>query len=94
MKNVSKSYFESQGVLRILRLPFVRSVIFSLLVLLLLFFDQLNVGLFFLLGALYSLIELFFSKKRFDLKTGINFIDIGWLFIVLITMILVVIKLV
>ncbi|KKE78617.1 hypothetical protein DTX80_18025 [Bacilli bacterium] len=75
----------------ILRLPFVRTLIFCILVLILLFTNQLNVLAFFLLGGLYSLIESIASKREFDIKTGNKFIDFGWYSFLLVTILLVII---
>lgn len=77
--------------MNILRLPFVRTIIFCILILTLLFINQLNVLLFFLLGGLYALTESIMSKKGGDINTGNKFIDFGWIFFLLITMFLVLI---
>ncbi|WP_101933002.1 hypothetical protein [Virgibacillus dokdonensis] len=75
-----------------LRLPFVRTLIFCVLVLVLLFTNKLTVLNFFVLGSLYSFIESLMSKKELDVEAESKWIDIGWLFNLLTTMILVIIK--
>jgi len=75
----------------VLRLPFVRTLIFCILVLILLFINLLNILAFFLLGGFYSLIESVATKRDFDIKTRNKFIDFGWFPFLLITMLLVVI---
>ncbi len=77
--------------LKILRLPFVRTLIFCILVLFLLVINKLTVLNFFVLGGLYSLIESLMAKKELDVETGNKWMDIGWVFILLTTMILVII---
>lgn len=75
--------------LNILRLPFVRTLLFCVFILILLFINKLNVLVFFLLSGLYSLTESIMSKKGLDINTGNKFIDFGWIFFLLIIMILV-----
>ncbi|AUJ24316.1 hypothetical protein A21D_01217 [Virgibacillus dokdonensis] len=79
-------------MLMMLRLPFVRTLIFCVLVLVLLFTNKLTVLNFFVLGSLYSFIESLMSKKELDVEAESKWIDIGWLFNLLTTMILVIIK--
>lgn len=75
----------------IFRLPFVRTLIFCILVLILLFTNKLNVLAFFLIGGVYSFIQSIASKREFDITTGNKFIDFGWYPFLLITILLIII---
>ncbi len=76
----------------IFKLPFIRTLIFCILIFVLHFFDQLNVLIFFLLGGIYALIETLSSKKQLDIKTGNKFIDFSWIIFLVGTMLFVVLE--
>ncbi|KAB7709069.1 hypothetical protein F9802_02795 [Bacillus aerolatus] len=70
----------------LLRLPFTRWTIFCAIILVLLFTNYLGVFTFFVLGAGFSILESYLTKKNFDKKTGNKFIDYGWSGLWLITL--------
>ena len=53
----------------IIRLPFFRYVLFCAIMLALLFSDLLHILNFFLIGALFSILEACLQKRGFDKKT-------------------------
>ncbi|OEH94104.1 hypothetical protein BFG57_09665 [Bacillus solimangrovi] len=75
--------------MNIIRLPFFRAIVFSSLILTLVFTELWNFYAFFIISAIYSLSEKILSKINFDKEVGNKFIDIYGLLIVIITMIIV-----
>lgn len=73
----------------LLRLPFIRWTIFYVIILALLFTGHLGVLTFFVLGAGFSIVERYLTRKRFDKKTGNQFIDYGWIGLWLLTSVLI-----
>ncbi len=70
----------------LLRYPFTRYTIFCMVILILLFLDCLGVLTFFILGAGFSILESYLTKKDFDKEIGNKFIDYGWIVMLLITL--------
>lgn len=68
----------------LLRLPFTRWTIFCVII-----YRSFRGPYFFILGAGFSIVERYLTRKRFDKKTGNQFIDYGWIGLWLLTSILI-----
>ncbi|AIF45338.1 hypothetical protein [Virgibacillus sp. SK37] len=71
--------------MEILRLAFFRFFIVCVVILTLLFTNNLGPFTFFIIAGGFSLVEAILSKRKFDRITGNKLLDFGWILFVIIT---------